>query len=109
MQRRLIGIRLLHTLAWVIFAGAIVAIPVATLAHDFRLAAGLSLLVWGEVAVLLVNGLRCPLTGIAARYTADRRANFDIYLPEWLARHNKTIFGTLFAVAEAHLLLSWLA
>jgi hypothetical protein len=30
--------------------------------------------------------MRCPLTGIAARYTDDRRDNFDIYLPPWLAR-----------------------
>jgi hypothetical protein len=46
--------------------------------------------------VLLFNRMRCPLTGVAARYTDDRRDNFDIYLPEWLARHNKTIFGTLY-------------
>ncbi len=35
-------------------------------------------------------------TDLAARYTEDRRGNFDIYLPVWLARQNKTIFGTLF-------------
>ena len=33
---------------------------------------------------------------VAARYTDERRANFDIWLPEWLARHNQSIFGTLF-------------
>ena len=32
-----------------------------------------------------------------ARYTDDRRPNFDIYLPSWLARYNKQIFGSLFA------------
>lgn len=41
------------------------------------------------------SGWRCPLNPIAARYTEDRRDNFDIFLPEWLARHNKTIFGIL--------------
>jgi hypothetical protein len=35
---------------------------------------------------------------IAARYTSDRSANFDIYLPRWIARYNKEIFGSLFAV-----------
>ena len=30
----------------------------------------------------------------------DRSANFDIYLPLWLARHNKTIFGSVFAAAS---------
>jgi hypothetical protein len=49
------------------------------------------------------------LTGIAARYTDDRRANFDIYLPEWLARHNKTIFGALYLLGLAYLLARWLA
>ena len=34
--------------------------------------------------MLVVNRWRCPLTSAAERYTTDRRANFDIYLPEWL-------------------------
>jgi len=46
--------------------------------------------------ILAANQGRCPLTGLAARYTEQRTANFDIYLPLWLARHNKTIFGALF-------------
>jgi hypothetical protein len=50
------------------------------------------------VEVLWLNGWRCPLTDMAARYTQDRRANFDLYLPEWLARHNKEIFGPLYGV-----------
>jgi len=50
-----------------------------------------------ETAVLLFNRWRCPLTDIAARYTEPSGPNFDIYLPEWLARYNKEIFG-LFAV-----------
>jgi hypothetical protein len=49
-----------------------------------------------EVAVLAANKLRCPLTAIAARYTEDRQDNFDIYLPLFLARYNKQIFGSLF-------------
>ena len=44
--------------------------------------------------------MRCPLTDLAARYTDDRRANFDIYLPLWLAANNKRIFGSVF-VARA--------
>jgi hypothetical protein len=38
-----------------------------------------------------------PITVLVARYTADG-ANFDIYLPEWLAKHNKGIFGTMYLV-----------
>jgi hypothetical protein len=61
-----------------------------------------------EVGVLALNRMRCPLTGVAAPYTNDRRANFDIYLPEWLARNNKAIFGTIYALATLFLLLRWL-
>ena len=48
--------------------------------------------------VLGVNAWRCPLTGVAARYTDQRQDNFDIFLPVWLARYNKEIFGTLFVL-----------
>ncbi|MBB1092471.1 hypothetical protein HUU61_14375 [Rhodopseudomonas palustris] len=44
--------------------------------------------------------MRCPLTAVAARYTDERADNFDIYLPIWLARHNRLIFGTLFAATQ---------
>ena len=42
-----------------------------------------------------------PLTDIAARHTADRRANFDIYLPLWLAR-SKHVFGTLYLIGATY-------
>lgn len=61
-----------------------------------------------EIFVLAKNRWQCPLTGMAARYTDDRRANFDIYLPVWLARHNKLIFGTLFVGGQAIVILRWL-
>ena len=105
--RALWRIRMAHTVAWAIVAGAIVAIPAATLAGNLRLAAGLSVLVWIEVAILAANRMRCPLTGIAARYTDDRSDNFDIFLPAWLARHNKLLFGVLFAAGELFLAASW--
>ena len=49
----------------------------------------------------MFNRLRCPLTGVAARYTEDRQDNFDIYLPLWVARYNKQIFGTVYVVGVA--------
>ena len=89
--------KIAHTVVWVIFASAILAIPPAVIAGDRALALGLVGLVSVECLVLAVNRMRCPLTSVAARYTSDRRPNFDIYLPEWLARQNKVIFGSLFA------------
>ena len=96
--RALRRIKIVHTIIWAFFAGAIVAIPFAALAGNFRLAAALIAVVFVECLVVLLNRWRCPLTNVAARYTEDRRDNFDIYLPEKLARHNKTIFGALYVL-----------
>jgi len=52
-----------------------------------------------ESIVLALNKMKCPLTNIAGRYTHDRQPNFDIYLPMWLAKYNKHIYGTLFLIA----------
>jgi hypothetical protein len=59
------------------------------------LCAGLMLL---ETLVLLVNKWTCPLTPMAAKYTAERAENFDIYLPRIIAKYNKQIFGTVWVV-----------
>jgi hypothetical protein len=42
-----------------------------------------------------------------ARHTEQRSANFDIYLPLWLARYNKAIFGTLFVAGGLFVLARW--
>ena len=102
------GVKTLHTIVWAFFAACIVAIPVASLLGRHALAASLAGVVLVEVAILAFNGMRCPLTAVAARYTADRRPNFDIFLPEWLARHNKTVFGTLYVAGVALALARWL-
>lgn len=62
---------------------------------------GLSGFVLIEVIALLAKRMRCPLTDVAGRYTAERRENFDICLPLWLARHNKAIFGGLYVAGLA--------
>lgn len=101
-------VKIVHTAVWAFFASCIVAIPVVALAGRPRVAALLTAIVLFEVAVLVVNRWRCPLTGVAARYTDDRRDNFDIYLPLWLARYNKHVFGALFAAGELVAVWSWL-
>jgi len=101
------AIKVTHTIVWVIFASCIVAISILTWRADYRHAAILIGIVFVEVLVLLFNGMHCPLTPVAARYTADRRDNFDIYLPEWLARHNKLIFGALYLGGIIYTLFCW--
>ena len=101
--RRLRAIRLGHTAVWAVFAGCIVAIPVLAQQGRCVVAAVLAGVVLLEIVVLWFNQWSCPLTAVAARYTDDRRANFDIYLPEWLARYNKQIFGLLYVAGVVYL------
>jgi hypothetical protein len=100
-------IKLLHTAIWAVMAASILALPWLGWFGKFRWAFGLTLLIVGECLVLAVNGGRCPLTDVAARYTDDRACNFDIYLPVWLACSNKSIFGSLFVAGELVVLWRW--
>ena len=104
----LLVIKTAHTIIWAFFVGSIVGIPMGAYAGRFDWALALAGIVFVEVLVLAFNGLRCPLTAIAARYTDDRRPNFDIYLPEWVAKRNKEIFGPLFVLGLLFTAVRWL-
>ena len=104
---RLRNIKAAHTIVWAVFAACIIAIPALAWAEMYRLVAWLTGIVLLEILILALNRWQCPLTAVAARYTDDRRDNFDIYLPEWLARHNKLIFGGLFVVGQCVVILRW--
>ena len=101
------AVKVVHTVAWAVFAGCILILPMAAWRKNFPAALLLIAIILVEVAVLIANRFRCPLTDVAARYTDDRRDNFDIYLPLWLARYNKQIFGTLFVAGMLFTLLMW--
>lgn len=104
----LTAIKLAHTVVWALFVACILGIFVATRAGRFGWAAGLIGVVMGETLVLVFNRMRCPLTDVAARYTTERADNFDIYLPLFVARHNKTIFGALYAAGIVYTFVEWL-
>ena len=106
-SRSLTLVKTLHTFAWAVFAGCIVAIPLASWQGAHRTAAWLAAIVFAEVVVLALNKWRCPLTAVATRYTDDRRPNFDIYLPEWLAKYNKQIFGPLYVAGIVYAFARW--
>jgi len=103
----LVLVKFAHTAAWAFFVACILGVPAAALRGRFRVAVFLSIVVWAEIAVLAANHLRCPLTDVAMRYTADRGDAFDIYLPGWLARENKRIFGAAFLAGELVLAACW--
>lgn len=51
-----------------------------------------------EGIVLLINKGTCPLTPIARKFSTETKDNFDIYLPNWLAKYNKIIFSSIFII-----------
>ena len=106
-RRKLIAIKVLHTVVWAMFVGCILAVPTAAHVGRFGVAAACAAAVLVEVVILLLNRWRCPLTDLAARYTDERRDNFDIYLPAWVARYNKQIFGGLFVLGSVYAALVW--
>ncbi|MBK9973355.1 MAG: hypothetical protein IPP14_01020 [Planctomycetes bacterium] len=107
-RTRLRLVKTVHTVIWAFFAGCIFAIPVAALLGQLLAAVVLAAVVMVEVMVLLLNQMRCPLTAVAAAYTDNREPNFDIYLPRWVARNNKLVFGALYAAGLALTAIVWL-
>jgi uncharacterized membrane protein len=106
-SRKLFAVKAFHTTVWAFFAGCIVAIPLAAFSGRLRVAVLLIGIVLIEILVIALNRGSCPLTSVAARYTSDRADNFDIFLPIWLARYNKAIFGSLFLGALVYTLIIW--
>lgn len=100
-------IKVEHTIIWAFFVVCILAIPVASWRGAHRTAAWFAAAVAGEVAILVANKWRCPLTSVAARYTDDQHDNFDIYLPEWLAKYNKSIFDALYVAVVVFAFVQW--
>ena len=107
-RRALVTVKVVHTLAWAFFVACILALPVASWYGDHSTAAVLAAVVLLEGLVLVANGWRCPLTLLAERYTDERHDSFDIYLPTWLARHNKLIFTVLYGIGLVYALARWL-
>jgi hypothetical protein len=95
----LVLIKVLHTAVWLAFNGCFALAAWAGLSGRFDAWFWVPVAcIFAECAILLGNGGRCPMTPLAARYTTDRHDGFDIYLPRWVARHNKAIYGTLMVV-----------
>lgn len=104
---KLRAVKTIHTVVWAFFASATVLIPVYAALGNLRMAAILIGVVAVESLILLFNRMSCPLTPIAGRYTANRAANFDIYLPHWLAKYNKLIFGAIYVLGIVYVVIIW--
>ena len=100
-------IKAVHTFIWAFFVLAIAAIWIFAWRLNFTGAAWAIAVVFVEVAVLGFNRGECPLGPIVARHTDDRSANFDIFLPAWLAARTKPIFGPLYVAGIAFTAFRW--
>ena len=92
-------IKTIHTIIWLFFNVVIFYLLYAVVAGniDKWVWIGMSLFVL-EAIVLLIFKMKCPLTVIARRYSDSLKDNFDIYLPNWLARYNKIIYSAILAI-----------
>ena len=101
-QHKLRIVKVLHTLIWAFFVVTILYVLYSGIFDQItRLTWFAVILVILEGVTLIIFGMSCPLTIIARRYSDSSKDNFDIYLPNWLARHNKLIFTSIFVIALA--------
>lgn len=105
----LVTVKVVHTAVWVFFVACILAVPITAAVHMFRLTTVSAALVLMESMVLALNRCRCPLTDVAVRFAPEDAPNFDIYLPAWVARYNKQIFGPIFVLGGLYALAEWLS
>jgi len=97
--QKLIIVKSIHTVVWIFFNVVIFYLLYAVVADkiDKWVWIGLSLFLL-EGIVLLVFKMMCPLTIIARKYSNSTKDNFDIYLPVWLAKHNKLIYTGILVI-----------
>lgn len=99
-EKKLFTIKLAHTLVWTFFVAVIFHVLYSGITNNVTVYTwiGIALIV-GEGLTLLIFKMFCPLTLIARKYSDSEMDNFDIFLPNWLAKHNKLIFTSIFIIA----------
>ncbi|MEH6957806.1 hypothetical protein [Neobacillus drentensis] len=98
-MKKLFYIKLLHTIIWFFYVLVIFYIFYTGVFNKVNIYTWTSIgLVIFEGIILMIFKGKCPLTVLGYKYTINPQVGFDIFLPRWLAKHNKMIFGTIFAV-----------
>lgn len=96
---KLVIVKTVHTLVWLFFNVVIFYMLYAVLTNKLDgwlwLGYGLFLL---EGITLLLFKFFCPLTLIARKYSDSPKDNFDIYLPNWLAKYTKIIYTSFLGI-----------
>jgi hypothetical protein len=105
-SNKLILIKSLHTLVWLFFNVVIFYLLFAAITYKIDKWIWISIgLIVLEGIVLLIFKMFCPLTIIARKYSDSTKENFDIFLPNWLAKYNKLIYTSIFVIALIILLI----
>ena len=98
-KRKLIAIKLIHTLIWIFFNAVLAYLYYAVLTKN------IDMWFWMGIAAIFLESIilislkwTCPLTIVARRYSDSDKENFDIYLPLWLAKYNKEIYSAIFTI-----------
>jgi len=98
-SNKLTAVKIVHTLIWLFFVAAIFYILYSGISNKIIITTWIAIgLIIAEGVVLVLFKMFCPLTLIARKYSDSEKDNFDIFLPNWLARHNKIIFTTIYLV-----------
>lgn len=93
---KLVIVKAVHTLIWLFFNVVIGYMLYAAVSGTMGPGLWMGFcLVGAEGLILVLFRFHCPLTIIARKYTHSTKDNFDIYLPEWLARNTKKIYTAL--------------
>jgi hypothetical protein len=99
-ESKLTLIKIIHTLIWIFFNFVIFYMLYAAIANK------LDRWLWMSYGFVVLEGLilatfksHCPLNLLARKYSNSTKDNFDIYLPNWLAKYTKLIYTTIVAIA----------
>ncbi|MDC6388057.1 hypothetical protein PP182_05165 [Maribacter sp. PR1] len=97
--KKLFILKLIHTIIWSFFVFVIFYVLYSGVTNR------INRYTWIGIALIIAEGINliifrmfCPLTLIARKYSDSDKDNFDIFLPNWLAKYNKQIFTSIFIV-----------
>lgn len=103
---KLFTLKLVHTIIWLFFVSIIFYVVWSGVTNKITTYTWIAIaLVLAEGLVLLIFKMFCPITLLARKYSDSEMDNFDIFLPNWVARHNKLIFTSIFLLGVLLVLL----
>ena len=96
---KLFYIKLLHTLIWIGFNVVIFYFVYSVIINHINYWTWICLALVGlETITLIAFKTICPITLVARKYSDSTRDNFDIFLPNWLAKYNKQIYSVIMVI-----------